>query len=278
MRSRNACRLVASCTNCGELLRKNARFCPLCGHPTPATTRVMEVPDDETGPVPVAYMRSEPHYYGVTPGTLVLVLALVALALAIILFAIGRWPFGLIALGLSLLLALVFFEGLRRRPNAAVETVRARAGAAADSVATRGRVAKRLFALRRELQRLMSARSRLLFELGDAVYRDDEQATVAVRAQLRELDELGAQKEAEMQTIVAEARERLEQRRVELQPTEMVELPEPPAAPGEGSPTGPAVIPEPYPPPDEGNPPEPAIMPEPGPLAPEEPSQEGRGA
>lgn len=278
MRSRNACRLVASCTNCGELLRKDARFCPLCGHPTAATTKVMEVPDDEAGPVPVAYMRSEPHYYGVTPGTLVLVLALVALALAIILFAIGRWPFGLIALGLSLILALVFSETLRRRPNAAVETVRARASAAADSVATRGRVAKRLFALRRELQRLMSARSRLLFELGDAVYRDDEQATVAVRAQLRELDELRAQKEAEMQTIVAEAQERLEQRRVEVQPTEMVELPEPPAAPGEGSPTGPAVIPEPYPPPDEGNPPEPAIMPEPGPLAPEEPPQEGHGA
>jgi hypothetical protein len=238
----------------------------------------MEVPADETGPVPVVYMRSEPHYYGVTPATLVLVLAVAALALAIVLFAIGRWPFGLIALGLSLLLALVFFETLRRRPNPAVDSVRARAGAAADSVATRGRVAKQLFALRRELQRSASARSRLLFELGDAVYREDEQGTTAVRAQLRELDELQAQREAEMQKIVVEAQERLEQRRLEVQPTEMVELPEQPAPPGEGPPTGPAVIPEPYPPPDEGNPPEPAIMPEPGPLTPEEPPQEGRGA
>ena len=81
-----------------------------------------------------------------------------------------------------------------------------------------------------------------------------------------------------MQDIAVEAHQRLEQRRLEGQPTEMVELPEPPAPPGEGTPTGPAVIPEPYPPPDEGNPPEPAIMPEPGPLPEEAPEEGRRGA
>jgi hypothetical protein len=270
---------MARCANCGERVRKDARFCPLCGHPTPGrATKVMEVPADETGPVPVAYALAQPQYYGMTPTTLVLVLAIAALAAAVVLFAIGRWPFGLIALGVCLLFALVFLETARRRPNTAVNVVRARAGAAADSAATRVRVARQLFGLRRELRRLAAARSRLLFELGDAVYREDEQAAAAVHGQLRELDELRSQREAEMQRIVVEAQERLEQRRVEVQPTEMVELPEPPAPPGEGSPSGPAVIPEPYPPPDEGNPPEPAIIPEPGPLAPEEDPQEGRGA
>jgi hypothetical protein len=95
------------------------------------------------------------------------------------------------------------------------------------------------------------------------------------RQQARELDELAAVREAEMEAVVARTQERLERRRLEVQPTEMVELPDQPAQPGEGVPGGPAVIPEPYPPPDEGNPPEPAIMPEPGPLAPEEP-EEGR--
>ena len=81
-----------------------------------------------------------------------------------------------------------------------------------------------------------------------------------------------------MQAVVAQAQNRLQQRRLEVQHTEMVELPEPPAQPGEGEPTVPGIIPEPYPPPDEGNPPEPAIMPEPGPLAPETPEEGRRGA
>jgi hypothetical protein len=113
-------------------------------------------------------------------------------------------------------------------------------------------------------------RGRLLFELGDAVYREDEQATEAARQRLADLDEAWRQREAEMQTVTAQAQENLHRRRLEVQPTEMVEIPEEPAAPGEQDPVGPAVIPEPYPPPDEGDPPQPAIIPEPGPLAPEE--------
>jgi hypothetical protein len=78
-----------------------------------------------------------------------------------------------------------------------------------------------------------------------------------------------------MEATVAQTQERIKGRRLEVQRTEMVELPE---QPGEGTPGGPAVIPEPYPPPDEGNPPEPAIIPEPGPLAPEEPEESRTGA
>ena len=246
----------------------------------------MELPPDETGLVPVQYVRSEPRYYGITPTTLVLVLGGAALTLAVVLFALGHWPFGLMALGASVLLVLIFLEAARRKPDGAVarstadamDGFRARAGVAADSLATRGRAAHRLLALRRELQRMSLLRDRLLFELGDAVYGGDVQATERARGQVRELDELAALREAEMETVVARTQERLERRRLEVQPTEMVELPDQPAQPGEGSPGGPAVIPEPYPPPDEGNPPEPAIIPEPGPLAPQEPEEGRRGA
>ena len=246
----------------------------------------MELPPDETGAVPVQYARAEPRYYGITPATLVLVLGGVALTLAVVLFALGQWPYGLIALGVSVLLVIVFLEAARRKPDGAVarstadalDGFRARAGVAADSLATRGRAARRLLALRRELQRMGALRARLLFELGDAVYRGDDQGTGRARGQLRELDELAALREAEMEAVMAQTQERLERRRLEVQATEMVELPDQPAQPGEGSPGGPAIIPEPYPPPDEGNPPEPAIMPEPGPLAPEEPKEGRRGA
>ena len=278
---------MASCSNCGTELPKTSRYCPQCGHPAPADeTKVMELPPDETGRVPVEYGQVEPRYYGVTPTTLVLVLAGAALTLAVVLFALGHWPFGLIALGISVLLVLVFLEAARRKPDGAVarstadalDAFRTRAGVAAGSLATRGRAARRLLAMRRELQRMGVLQARLLFELGDAVYRGDAQGTERARGQLAELDRLAAGRETEMEAIVAQTQKRLERRRLEVQPTEMVELPEPPGQPGEASPGAPAVIPEPYPPPDEGNPPEPAIMPEPGPLGPEEPEEGRAGA
>jgi len=245
----------------------------------------MELPPDETGRVPVQHRRAEPRYYGVTPTTFVLVLAAAAVTLAAVLLALGHWPFGLIALGVGILLIVVFVEATRRRPDGvarstaeALDTFRARAGVAAGSLATRGRAARQVLGLRRELKRMAALRTQLLFELGEAVYRDDEQATKTARGQLDELDALSGRREMEMQAVVAGAQEQLQQRRLEVQATEMVLLPDEPAEPAESDPGGPVVIPEPYPPPDEGNPPEPAIipepspavLPEPGPLAPEE--------
>ena len=227
---------------------------------------MFELPPDETGPVPVTYARAERNYYGVTPTRLVLGLAGAGVALAIALFATGHWPVGLVLLGLALLLVLV---------GAETGALRARAGVAADSVATRGRAASRVLFLRRELKRLAARRAKLLFELGDAVYRGDEQATEAGRGRVAELDELVQQREGEMQEVMAHAQDRLQRRRLEVQVTEMVEIPEEPAAPGEQGPLGPAVIPEPYPPPDEGNPPQPAVIPEPGPAVIPEPGPQG---
>jgi hypothetical protein len=256
---------MASCTKCGRRLPKQSRFCPECGQPVgEGETKVQELPPDETGPVPVEYTHADRRYYGVTPVAVAVGLAVVVVVAAVVLFATGHWPIGLILFGVGVLLLLVSIE---------TGAFRDRAGVAADSVATRGRATTRLLALRRELRKLAVLRGRLLFELGDAVYRGDEQATEAARQRLDELDQTWREREAEMNSVIAQAQDRLHRRRLEVQPTEMVELPEEPAAPGEQDPVGPALIPEPYPPPDEGNPPEPAVMPEPGPLAPEEPAR-----
>ena len=249
---------MASCPTCGQRLPKSSRYCPQCGQPVDeGETKVLELPPDETGPVPVTIAHAERRYYGVAPTSVVA---------AIVLFATGRWPIGLILLGVGLLLLLLSVE---------TGVFRDRAGVAADSVATRGRATARMYAQRRELRKLAVLRGHLLFELGDAVYRDDEQATEAARQRLGALDEAWRQKEAEMQTVIAQAQDRLQRRRLEVQPTEMVEIPEEPAAPGEQDPVGPAVIPEPYPPPDEGDPPQPAIIPEPGPAVIPEPGPQG---
>jgi hypothetical protein len=258
---------VASCANCGHKLPKASRFCPECGQPAAdGGTKLLELPPDETGPVPVEYAEAERRYYGVTPTRLVVALAAAGAALAIVLLATGHWPVGLILLGVTVLLVLVTVE---------TGAFRARAGVAADSVATRSRATRRLLALRGELKRLAAARPALLVELGDAVYRGDEQATETARRRVVELDEVARQTEAEMQSVIAQTNDRLHRRKLEVQATEMVEIPGEPAHPGEQDPVGPAVIPEPYPPPDEGNPPEPAIIPEPGPAVIPEPGPQG---
>jgi len=284
---------VANCSHCGTWLAPDTRFCPHCGRrAADPDTRVMELPPDETGRVPVAVERTEPRFYGVTPTTLAAALAALALAAGIVLIVVGYWPVGVILVGVAALLALVSLEAARRKPRGtiarstaeALEGFRARAGVAADSLATRGRAARQLLALRRELQRMSTLRSQLLFELGEAVYRGDEQGGQTARERLEELDGLAAQREVEMQQIVEATQDRLAQRRLEVQPTEVVEpqQPEEPSpAPGEGNPPEPARIPEQYPPPDEGSPPQPAVIPEPGPAVIPEPgpqgAEEGRG-
>lgn len=230
-------------------------------------------------------MRTDARFYGVAPSTLVLALAAAALAAAIVLFAVGHWPFGLILLGVAVLFVLLFLEAARRKPAGtvsrstadAMEGFRTRAGVAAESFATRGRVTRHLLASRRELQRMARLRQRLLFELGEAVYRGDDHATQTARDRIEELDGLAAQREAEMQEVVAAANRRLQQRRFEVQPTEVGPVSEEPKqpAPGELNPPEPARIPEPYPPPDEATPPQPAIIPEPGPAVIPEPGPQG---
>jgi zinc-ribbon domain len=270
---------VADCPHCGAAVAEGSRYCPQCGRRVESgenDTRVQPLPQEETGRVPVERIRVEPRLYGVTPTMLVLVLAGAALTLGIVFFVLGKWPIGLVLLGAALLLLAVFAETARRRPSGrvtrasaeALDHFRARANVAANTLATRSRAMGRVYALRRELRRMATLRNQLLFELGDAVYRGDDQAGDEARGRIDELDRLTASKEAEMQEVLASAQHRIERRRLEVQPTEVAELP---GEPGEVSPPEPAVIPEPYPPPDEATPPQPAIIPEPGPAVIPEP-------
>jgi hypothetical protein len=274
---------VVECVHCGAAIGEESRFCPQCGRRVgEGDTRVLRLPEDETGPVPVEVVRAEPRLYGVTPAALVLVLAGAAAALSIVFFVRGDWPIGLVLAGVALLLAAFFVETIRRRPSGrvtragaeALDRARARASGAADSLATRGWVLKRVVGLRRDARQMASARDQLLYELGAAVYRGDDQAIDTARGRLEELDRLMASTEAQMQDVLAAAQQRIEARRLEVQPTEVVERTGEMPGPGEVNPPEPAVIPEPYPPPDEANPPQPAIIPEPGPAVIPEPGPE----
>src|SRR4051794_41763122 len=98
---------MASCATCGQRLPKASRYCPSCGKPVgDGATKVLELPRDETGCVPVQYARTERRYYGVTPTAFAVALAAAAGIAAVVLFAAGRWPVGLIFLGVGSLLLL----------------------------------------------------------------------------------------------------------------------------------------------------------------------------
>jgi hypothetical protein len=156
--------------------------------------------------------------------------------------------------------------------SAAFSRLRDRARNAVDALATRSRARRVVLRVRRELLDLGEERERRLRELGEAVYAQDRKGTNRLRAELSELDARIEEREAEMGTIRAEAQERIARSRLEVQPTEMVEIPEPPSPhpspdpPPVPDPVPPTPVPEPYPPPDEATPPEPARIPEPGPL------------
>ena len=245
---------------------------------------VDEPPPDEMGTVPVHRLTTRPRLFGVTPPEALLVLGLVALGAAIVLFAVGAWVLGLILLVGAFALLAIFVGHARRLRNSALTAAAADASDSAlavsrlavELVRVRGSAERELMGLRRRAKAAASERERLLRELGDAVYREDDRATEDIRARIHALDESIEGMEKEMQAIVSKAQERVHEAKLEVQPTqietpEQPEVPEPYPPPGETDPPRQPDIPEPYPPPGELDPPQQPDVPEPYP--PPEPSE-----
>jgi hypothetical protein len=196
---------------------------------TDATERA-ELPPDETGPVPVSIMHSEPHWFGVTPPSFLLGVALVAIVVAIALFAVGSWPSGLILLGVGALLLAVYFETARRRRHSFVARVsadvRERAGSGWESLRVRSLVSMEMRRIHGELLVLRSQRRDLFLALGEATHRGDEAAAEAAQARLAELDAREAELEAAREAQLAEAGERLRRAKLSVQETMRVPPPE----------------------------------------------------
>ena len=224
---------------------------------------------------------SEARLFGVLPPGPLLAATVAVVVVAIVLFATGHWAIALVLVGLGLLGLAAFLEAVRRTPETplgrrSAETfhrVAAYAGFAAEAFSVRSRVAREVAARRRELWELGTRRNELVFALGEAVARDDAAAADDLKRQVRELDETAAAKEREIADAVSDAEKRVRRAQLEVQPTEMVQVPEPYPPPDEGTPPVPepipepmpAPIPEPYPPPDEGTPPSEPMIPEPAP-------------
>jgi hypothetical protein len=216
-----------------------------------------------------------------------LVLGLAGVIVAIALFVTGLWPWGLIALGLSMFVLTGFVSQARRLPAeapaagratvATLGTVRSRAGAVKETIAAHGSARIELARLRRDVSRLARERGERSRELGEAVYAENTTATNDMKQRIKEIDDEIEAKEAQMTKVTMDALDRIEKAKLQVQPTQVVagetpdeapepaEVPEPFPPPDEGQPPQPAQVPEPYPPPDEGDRPRPPEIPEPGP-------------
>jgi hypothetical protein len=225
------------CLNCGADLPSAARFCPACGA--------------QVNKVPVSMQRSEPHWFGIAPPDVVLASAAIAFVIAIILFATGHWPYGLILLGAAALLLAAFLEAARRRPDSGLTRAsvdaRERARSSWETLRARQLATVETRRIQSALLLLESDRRSALQDLGTAAHAGDSTAEATVRARLAELDAHETEFRTQLDAALGEADERIRKARLPVQETMMV-LPT-----------------EPGPPPEEATPPQPARIPEPGP-------------
>jgi hypothetical protein len=190
-------------------------------------TRREQVPPHETSASPVQVSVAMPHYFGLTPPTLLFGIATAALALAVVLAVVGHWVAALALAVVALLSALMFLGGARRKPDTAVARASARASHNArdravwllETFKVRSAAARDVTSMRHELLALEGRRESLFRALGVAVYEENEAETKAVKDELSTVHAEIEDRERRIEEVASEARERLEQGRRHVQPT-----------------------------------------------------------
>ena len=152
---------------------------------------------------------------------------------AIVLFALGEWPWALIVLGLAGFAATGLFTQARRLPGetsgvtkaslGAVDGVRARGRAVVETVAAHGNARMELSRLRREIAALSADRSERVHELGAAAYEGNKAAEKELKERIKQIDDDVQAKEAQMAKVTIDAQERIGRAKLEVQPTRIEE-------------------------------------------------------
>jgi hypothetical protein len=169
----------------------------------------------------------EPRLFGAVPPSLALCLGGIGLILGIVLLVTGSLVAGVIWVLAALALLLVGVDSARRWPASAVPRLLAsgarasarRVGLARVSAGAWSDASRRRLALRRELGSLRKRRETEVQALGEAAYLEDTERTRALRGQIAELDGRIEGCERAMADAVQRARDRVQRKRAEVQPT-----------------------------------------------------------
>jgi hypothetical protein len=186
----------------------DARFCPDCGGPLPL-------------PEPISYERVDREVFGVAPPGLLLGLSIVAFVAGVVLLALGRWVIGSASLVVSAALGVVFAGAARQLPEdpaaqGALKTagrVRAWTRVAGTATASWGRAGAVVMRLRIEQRRLRRTQRARIHELGEAIFREDDEAAATLKAEAQELGDRIEQDERDVKVALASASERVERER-----------------------------------------------------------------
>jgi hypothetical protein len=232
---------ASACPSCGAELPEAARFCPACGSPVaepaqpplPRPPAPVE-PDPDLEPTPG---DAEPGRAGVLPPFLLLVLGFAALGASVGLLAAGRWPYGLILLGVAVLVFALLLEPTLHRPGPVDRDRTAPTGSPGRSRFSTAREIRRARSdaaaegrrVQAELALLESERSSAERTLGEAVAAGDESAEQAARALIRGLDERKEALELAWRERLDETAERI--RRARLPDEQAPPAPDPGAPP-----------------------------------------------
>ena len=169
----------------------------------------------------------EPRLFGAVPPSLALAIGVIGLVLGIVLLVTGSIVAGVIWILAGIALLAVGVDSARRWPASALPrllvaaakgSVR-RLGLARVSAVAWSEASRRRFALRRELRGLRKRRAAELSALGAAAYEEDTTEMRALCGQIAELDGRIAACERAMADAIEHARDRVQRKRAEVQPT-----------------------------------------------------------
>lgn len=219
-----------TCPTCSQPVAPGARFCASCGASLEDA--------DERGSV--SYTQPERRLFGVLLPTPTFALACVVLVGSIISFATGSIVLGVMLLAFAAALFVLFYGAAERDPESrvaraaldGVERVRGWFHVGRESATAWSGAGRRVVQLKRELRGLRGERREAQLALGEAAYREDEEATATLRARLTQIDDDIAARERESEDVVARARSRVDDERLTVTPTQHLP-PESPPEPDE---------------------------------------------
>jgi hypothetical protein len=204
------------CFGCETVLAERTHYCPHCGVRLDSGITEPVWPGIDSEEI-ILYARERPRLLGVASQDTMLVVGGISAALSALLLVSGELLAGIALGAVGLLLLLAFVEAVHRRPRSviarwlgmAIALIRAQLGYSANAVAAYARARVGALRLRLGATVLRRSRSKHLFALGDAVYREDGEATAAERQALKEIEEGVSAKNAERASLDRQAKARI---------------------------------------------------------------------